>query len=95
MLGGTRKINMSKSEVTEDNYIPVDKDKLKDEQKAELERATKAYEQECLKSFSATKAGEMIKKFDFPTLQPLTEHGTSSGRTCFCQSRTHYDQFYS
>ena len=73
MLGRTRKINMSKSEVTEDNYIPVDKDKLKDERKTELERATKAYEQECLKSFSATRAGEVIKKFDFPTLQPLTE----------------------
>jgi len=32
---------MSKSEVDEHDYIPVDKDKLKDEQKAELERATK------------------------------------------------------
>ena len=48
---------MSKSEVTKENYIPVDKDKLKDEPKAELERATKAYEKECLKSFSATRAG--------------------------------------
>ena len=64
---------MSKSEVTEENYIPVDKDKLKDEQKAELERATKAYEKECLKSFSATRAVEVVKKFDFPALQPLTE----------------------
>ena len=64
---------MSKSEVNEDNYVPVDKDKLKDEQKEELERAIRAYEQECLKSFSATRAGEVIKKFDFPTLQPLTE----------------------
>ena len=64
---------MSKSEVKEDNYIPVDKDKLKDEQKEELERAIRAYEQECLKSFSATRAGKVIKKFDFPTLQPLTE----------------------
>ena len=48
---------MSKSEVTEKNYVPMGKDKLKDEQKAELERATKAYEKECLKSFSATRAG--------------------------------------
>ena len=31
---GTRRINMSKSEVNEDNYVPVDKDKLKDDQKA-------------------------------------------------------------
>ena len=64
---------MSKSEVIEDNYVSVDKDKLKDDQLAELDKATKAYEQECLKSFSATRTGEVIKKFDFPTLQPLTE----------------------
>ena len=64
---------MSKSEVKEDNYIPVDTDKLKDHQKAELKRATDAYEQECHKSFSATRAEEVIKKFNFPTLQPLTE----------------------
>jgi len=51
----------------------VDKDKLKEEQKAELKKALEAYEQECLKSFSMTRAGEVIKKFDFPTLQPLTE----------------------
>ena len=64
---------MSKSEFNENNYIPVDKDNLKDEQKVELERSTTAYKQECLKSFSATRAGELIKKFNFPTLQPLTE----------------------
>ena len=64
---------MSKASVSEDNYILVDKDKLKDEQKAELEKALQAYEQERLKSFSATRAGDVIKKFDFPTLQPLTE----------------------
>ena len=64
---------MSKSEVNEDNYVPVDKDKLKDEQKAELKRAMEAYEQECLKSFTTTRTGAVIKKFDFPTLQPLTE----------------------
>ena len=64
---------MSKFEVIEDNYVSVDMDKLKDDQLAELDKATKAYEQECLKSFSATRTGEVIKKFDFPTLQPLTE----------------------
>ena len=64
---------MSKFSVGEDNYIPVDKDKLKEEQKAELKKALEAYEQEYLKSFSVTRAGEMVKKFDFPTLQPLTE----------------------
>ena len=54
---------MSKSEFNENNYIPVDMDNLKDEQKVELERSTTAYKQECLKSFSATRAGDVIKKF--------------------------------
>ena len=70
---GQEDLNMSKDSVNEDNYISVDKDKLKEEQKAELKKAQEAYEQECLKTFSATRAGEVIKKFDFPTLQPLTE----------------------
>ena len=46
---------MSKSEFNEENDIPVDKDKLKDDQLAELDKATKAYEQECLMSFSTTR----------------------------------------
>ena len=61
------------SGVSEENYIPVEEDKLKDEQKAELDKALEAYKRECLKSFSATRGGEVVKKFDFPTLQPLTE----------------------
>ena len=68
-----RDLNISKSNINEENYIPVDKDKLKEEQKAELKKAMEAYEHECLKSFSATTAGEVVKKFDFPTLQPLIE----------------------
>ena len=64
---------MSKAEVTEENYIPVDEDKLKDEHKAELQKATDAFRQACLKSFSATRGGEVIKKFNFPALQPFTE----------------------
>ena len=31
------------------------------------------YERECLKSYSATRSGDVVKKFDFPSLQPLTE----------------------
>ena len=61
------------SSVSEDNYIPVEEDKLKDEQKAELDKSLEAYKHECLKSFSYTRSGEVVKKFDFPTLQPLTE----------------------
>ena len=59
--------------VGEDNYIPVEEDKLNDEQKTELAKALEAYKRECLKSFSATRSGEVVQKFDFPTLQPLTE----------------------
>ena len=58
------------SEVKDDNCIMIDKDKLKDEQKAELTSALDAYEKQCLLSFSATRSGEVIKKFDFPTLPP-------------------------
>ena len=64
---------MSKAEVTEENYIPVDEDKLKDEHKAELQKATDAFRQACLKSFSATRGGEVIKMFNFPALPPFTE----------------------
>jgi len=28
---------------------------------------------ECLKSYSTTMFGDVVKKFDFPTIQPLTE----------------------
>ena len=53
--------------------MPIEEDKLKDEQKTELAKALEAYKCECLKPFSATRSGEVVKKLDFPTLQPLTE----------------------
>ena len=62
-----------KTEVSNDNYIPVDKEKLKDEHKEELRKAMELYEQECLKAFSATRSGEVVKKFDLPNVQPLTD----------------------
>ena len=62
-----------KAEVSEQNQIPIDKDKLKEEQKAELKAATDAYEQRCLLSFSTNRSGEVIKKYDFPTLPPYDE----------------------
>ena len=62
-----------KSEVSEDNYIPADESKLKeDQQKAYLE-AVERFKRECLKSHSITRSGDVIKKFDFPSFQPLTE----------------------
>ena len=61
------------SDVKDDNCIPIDKDKLKDEKKAELKAATDAYGKQCLLSFSTKRNGEVIKKFDFPTLPPYNE----------------------
>ena len=56
-----------KAEVSEQNQIPIDKEKLKEEHKAELKAITDAFEQRCLLSFSTNRSGEVIKKFDFPT----------------------------
>ena len=71
MPGGTRNIKMTtngKAEVSEQNQIPIDKEKLKEEHKAELKAITYAFEQEWLLSFSTNRSGEVIKKFDFPTI---------------------------
>ena len=66
-------ITEGKDTVSTGNQLPIDKDKLKEEQKAELKAATKAYEQRCLLSFSTNRSGEVIKKYDFPTLPPYDE----------------------
>jgi len=77
MPGGTRGFNMVKigaeSEVNEDNYVPVDENKLKEDQQKEYLEAVERYKRECLKSYSITRSGDVIKKFDFPSFQPLTE----------------------
>ena len=62
-----------KAEVNYSNYIPVDKDKLKDEHKEELRKAMELYEQECLKAFTAIRSDEVVKKFNLPDVQSLTE----------------------
>jgi hypothetical protein len=64
---------MTRSNSDEDGYILIDEDKLKEDQKAEVQEAIERFRRECLKSFSAMRSGEVFKKFDFPTLQPLTE----------------------
>ncbi|XP_039815141.1 angiomotin-like [Panicum virgatum] len=62
-----------KSVVCEENQIPVPEDKLKEEQKMEFEELVEKFKRECLKSYSINRSGEVIKKFDLPTFQPLTE----------------------
>ena len=59
--------------VSEENYVPVDESKLKEEQQKEYLESVEKYKRECLKSFSTTRSGDVIKKFDFPSFQPLTK----------------------
>ena len=76
MPSGTRNIKMSiegKAEVSEHNQIPIDKDKLKEEQKAELQAIVETFEWQCLLSYSTNRSGEVIKKYNFPTLSPYNE----------------------
>ena len=68
-----------KDKVSTGNQLPIHKDKLKEEHKAELKAATEAYEQRCLLSFSTNRSGEVIKKYDFPTLPPMMSHRMRTG----------------
>ena len=61
------------SEVSEDNYIPVDENKLKEDQKQEYQDLVERFKRECLKSYNVTRSGDVIKKFNLPSFQPLTE----------------------
>ena len=74
---GTESFNMmditDKSVVSEENQIPVPEDKLKEEQKKEYEELVEKFKRECLKSYSIKKSGEVIKKFNLPSFQPLKE----------------------
>ena len=73
----TKSFNMveltDKSAVSEENQIPVPEDKLKEEQKKEYEELVERFKRECLKSYSVNRSGEVIKKFNLPSFQPLTE----------------------
>ena len=62
-----------KGKVSPQNQIPIDKDKLREEQKAELKAATEAFEQQCLLSYNTNSSRKIIKKYDFPTLPPYDE----------------------
>ena len=75
--GGTESFNMvdiiDKSAVSEENHIPVPEDKFKEEQKKEYEELVEKFKCECLESYSVNRSGEVIKKFNLPSFQPLTE----------------------
>ena len=76
-LVGLERFNMveliDKSAVSEENQIPVPEDKLKEEQKKEYEELVEKFKRECLKSYSINRSGEVIKKLNLPTFQPLTK----------------------
>jgi len=44
-------------DISGENYIPIDKEKLKEEHKEELRNAVDWFEQECLNSFTSTRSG--------------------------------------
>ena len=62
-----------KSDVSEENCIPVPEDKLKEDQRKEYEERVENFKRECLKSYSVTKSGDVVKKFSLPSFQLLTE----------------------
>ena len=63
----------TETEVHEDNYVPVEEDKLKEDQHKEYLEAVEKYKRECLKSYNITRSADVIKKFDLPSFQPLIE----------------------
>jgi len=54
------KINMSTFEFDQENVIPVTEANLKDEQKQAIAKAMEDYKQQCLRSFSMNRSGEVI-----------------------------------
>jgi len=63
MPSGTRfkiKIDMATSEFDLENVIPVTEASLRDEQKQAIVKAMEDYKQQCLKSFSINRSGEVI-----------------------------------
>jgi len=54
------KIDMVTSEFDLENVIPVMEANLRDEQKQAIAKAMEDYKQQCLKSFSINRSGEVI-----------------------------------
>ena len=62
-----------KFDVSEENYVSIPEDKLKEDQRKEYEERVENFKRKCLKSYSITRSGDVIKKFNRPSFQPLTE----------------------
>jgi len=63
---------MSTTEFDLENVIPVTEANLKDEQKQAIAKAMEDYKQQCLKSFSINKSGEVIQKEALPMPRQVT-----------------------
>ena len=74
---GHKSFNMAeltdKSAISEENQIPIPEDKFKEEQNKEYEELVEKFKHECLKSYIVNRSGVVIKKFNLPSFQPLTE----------------------
>jgi len=66
------KINMSNTDFDLENVIPVTEANLRDEQKQAIAKAMEEYKQQCLKSFSINRSGEVIQKEAFPAPRHIT-----------------------
>ena len=63
---------MSTTEFDLENVIPMTEANLKDEQKQAIAKAMEDYKQQCLKSFSINRSGEVIQKEALPTPRQVT-----------------------
>jgi len=63
---------MANTEFDLENVIPVTEANLRDEQKQAIAKAMKDYKQQCLKSFSINRSGEVILKEALPTPRQIT-----------------------
>jgi len=63
---------MSTSEFDQENVIPVKEANLKDEQKQAIAKAMEDYKQQCLRSFSMNRSGEVIRKDALPAPRQVT-----------------------
>jgi len=63
---------MSTSEFDQENVIPVTEANLKDEQKQAIAKAMEDYKQQCLRSISMNRSGEVIQKDALPAPRQVT-----------------------
>jgi len=66
------KINMSNTDFNLENVIPMTEANLRDEQKQAIAKAMEDYKQQCLKSFSINRSGEVIQKEALPAPRQVT-----------------------